>query len=491
MLPKPLYSTAQTRELDRLAIETRGIPGIQLMKRAGRVLYQALCQRWPEGPVTVFCGAGNNGGDGYIVAALAKQQRRDVHVVQVAAPGKLTGDALLACQHAMDVGVPMRSSTAEQLSEGVIVDAMLGTGLKGAAREDAARVIDAINRSGLPVVAADIPSGLLADTGSAPGQVVKAALTVTFIGLKQGLLTGRGPDVCGELIYDALGVPADIFPEVASRVQRITVDDFTYCFGPRARHSHKGDYGHVLVIGGDSGFGGAVAMAAEAALRVGAGLVSVATRQEHVPALLARRPELMVKAVRNGHDLEPLMAKATTLVVGPGLGQSAWSQQLLQKAMTSDLPMVLDADGLNLVAARGLAGKPSWIMTPHPGEAARLLGTDIGEIQADRFAALQALYDKYGCPVLLKGAGSLVMNAEKQTIAACHAGNPGMATGGMGDILSGVVGGLAAQGHDADTALAAGVCLHSAAADIASEDGERGLLATDLFGPLKRLVNCR
>ncbi len=489
-LPKTLYNASQVRELDRLAIEERDIPGITLMKRAGRAAFNALVSRWPDEPITVFCGAGNNGGDGYIIAALAQQQHREVRVVHLVAPEKLKGDALLAYRYALDVGVTIVGfSDCVDLYQGVIVDAMLGTGLNGAVRQPYAQAIRLIDGCRLPVLAADIPSGLSADTGAALGEVVNADVTVTFIGLKRGLFTGRGPDVCGEVIYADLEVPQDIFPEIDSRVRRIGVADFAGWLGPRPRHSHKGNFGHVLVIGGDSGFGGAVAMAAEAALRVGAGLVSVATREQHVPALLGRRPELMVRAVDNGQDLEPLLESASVLVVGPGLGRSAWSEQLLQNAIDSGLPMVLDADGLNLVAAKGIAGQPHWLMTPHPGEAARLLDTTTGEIQADRFAAVEALHNAFGCPVMLKGAGSLVFSPSDNTIGVCDAGNPGMATGGMGDVLSGIVGGLVAQGLPPGTALAAAVCLHSAAADRAGKKYERGLLATDLFSPLKKLVN--
>lgn len=494
-LPKTLYRADQVRELDRLAIEARGIPGIQLMKRAGRAAYEALRRCWPEGPLTVFCGAGNNGGDGYIIAALAQQQRRSVKLVQLVERDKLKGDALLACEFAEQVGVTMAEFSGESMpgefipGEGVIVDALLGTGLRGEVREPYGAVIQQINDSGLPVLAVDIPSGLSADSGAALGAVINAALTVSFIGLKQGLFTGRGPDCCGELVYSDLGVPEDIFSEVPSQVRRLSLDDFRPALGRRPRHSHKGNFGHVLVIGGDSGFGGAVAMAAEAALRVGAGLVSVATREQHIAPLLARRPELMVRAVNNGSELEPLLANATVLVVGPGLGRSAWSQQLLQRAIASELPMVLDADGLNILATQSWPGKAQWLITPHPGEAARLLGITAAEVQHDRFAAVTALHTKYGCRVALKGAGTLVYGGLDEGVGICTAGNPGMASGGMGDVLSGVIGGLVAQGIPLDDALAAGVCLHSTAADSAARQGERGLLATDLFTPLKELVN--
>ena len=494
-LPTGFYTAAQTRELDRIAIEERGIAGIRLMKRAGRVVFNAICQRWPGAPLTVFCGAGNNGGDGYIVAALAMENSLPVQLIQVAPPEKLQGDARLAYEYAQQVGVSMTPFTeCADLQTGVIVDAMLGTGFSGAVREPAAQAIRTINHSGLPVVAVDIPSGLSSDSGTAE-IAVNANMTCTFIGVKQGLLTGRGSALCGELIYSDLEVPEDIFEQVEAAAEKLDLDDLLACFPPRQKDAHKGSFGHVMVIGGDRGFGGAAAMAAEAALRIGAGLVSVATQPEHVPALLARRPELMAKGVVSGQELEPLLEGPDILVVGPGLGQSPWSEQMLQKVIASGLPMVLDADALNLLAEGKLGRNADFsrcVLTPHPGEAARLLNISTADVQADRFAAVRKLQAKFAGVAMLKGAGSLVCTAQEKPVGVCTAGNPGMASGGMGDVLSGVVGSLLAQGLSAETALKLGVCLHAEAADrAAAGGGERGLLATDLMPHLRKLINER
>ena len=495
-----LYTAKETRELDRIAIEDRGIAGIRLMKRAGKATFNALVARWPGSPVTVFCGAGNNGGDGYVIAALAAEQGVAVQVVQVAPAEKLKGDAKTAYQYAQAAGVPMVPFTeCLDLQTGVLVDALLGTGFQGGVREPFAQAIRQINHSGLPVVAVDIPSGLHSDTGAASEVAVNADLTVTFIGTKRGLLTGRGSALCGELLFSDLEVPADIYDQVESSAQQLELEDLLAALPPRQADAHKGNFGHVMVIGGDHGYGGAVAMAAEAALRVGAGLVSVATRPEHVSAILARRPELMVNGVASGQELEPLLENGpTVLVIGPGLGQSPWSEQMLQQAAATGLPMVLDADALNIVSQDRVISEPGgehWVMTPHPGEASRLLGLSMGkegcaEVRADRFAAINELHKKFRCPVMLKGAGSLVQVSADQPVGICTAGNPGMATGGMGDVLSGVVGGLLAQKLSADIALPLAVCLHATAADKAVEvSGERGLLATDLMPHLRKLVN--
>jgi len=255
----------------------------------------------------------------------------------------------------------------------------------------------------------------------------------------------------------------------------------------RARDAHKGLFGHVLIIGGDYGMGGAVRMAAEAALRVGAGLVSVATRPEHVTTVNACRPEIMCHQVSKADDLDPLLMRATVVVIGPGLGQSDWAKNLLSKIVESKLPKVLDADALNLLSQNPTVLNHA-ILTPHPGEAARLLGITREQVQEDRLGAAAALQKRYQATVILKGAGTLIYSENE--VAVCHAGNPGMATGGMGDVLSGVVGGLLAQGFDPDTAAEIGVFVHAAAADRAAEEGgERGLLPCDLMPHLRRLVN--
>ena len=509
-----LYSASAVRELDRRAIEDEGIPGIVLMKRAGREAFDALLARWPEPEkITVFCGGGNNGGDGYVMAGLAQQQLIPVEIIQLADEEKLGGDAKRAWAFANEAGVAMQSwqnyvSSGAELASGVVVDALLGTGIRGEVRADYRAAIAHVNQSGLPVLAADIPSGLCSDTGAVRGIAVEAALTVTFIGVKVGLLTGRGPALVGELQYRDLDVPAIVYEDSPDKpmslaAQRLELEPLLASFPQRERDAHKGRFGHVLVIGGDKGYGGAVAMAAEAALRVGAGLVSVATRPEHVPALLARRPELMVKGVASGQELEPHLEGPTLIVIGPGLGRSPWSEQMLQKAIGTGLPMVVDADALNIISEGRVganADASNWVLTPHPGEAARLLGCSNADIQADRLAACRSIAEKYSATVLLKGAGTLITGSPsngagsdgKQPLWLCPYGNPGMASGGMGDVLAGVIGGLLAQGLDAATATCLGACLHSVAADrAAAENGEKGLLASDLFAPLRHLVNAQ
>lgn len=491
-LPTDLYVAEQVRQLDRCAIDEHDVAGIVLMKRAGRAAFEALLKRWPEPEaITVVAGGGNNGGDGYVVAGLAAQRRIPVTVFYVADPEKLQGDAKAAYEFARREGVIMQPFSECKSLQGVVVDAMLGTGLNNEVREPYAQAIRLINASGLPVVALDLPSGLCADTGRSLGETVKAQLTVTFIGVKQGLLTGRGPAMTGELRFASLQVPDAIYTTQTATTQRLRLADLLGRLPERDQDAHKGSFGHTMVIGGDYGYAGAALMAAEAAARLGSGLTSVATQPEHVSAMIARRPELMVLGVPSGQALEPLLERPTVLVLGPGLGQTPWSEQMLQQAAKTELPMVIDADALNLVAAGRVlpkAHRDNWILTPHPGEAARLLDCTTAEVQADRFAAVAKLQARYGGTVILKGAGTLVASGGQVSLA--NVGNPGMATGGMGDVLSGVLGALLAQGMDAMTAAQLGVCLHGEAADLAvQDDGVRGLLPTDLLPYLRQLLN--
>ncbi|MES2675187.1 MAG: NAD(P)H-hydrate dehydratase [Pseudomonadota bacterium] len=488
-----LYTAAQVYTLDAAAIAS-GIPGIQLMKRAGSAAYELLMQRFPAPEmIHVYCGSGKNGGDGYVLAALAAQRLVPVQVIQLATPEALVGEARQAYEFANQEGVKMLPfGHATPPLSGVIVDALLGIGLQGDVRPTYAEAIEEINSSLLPVLAIDIPSGLGADTGAVHGTVVKAALTITYIGVKRGLLTGRGQAMCGEVVLSDLGIPATTFAQIIPGAELLQLSTLINLLPPREADAHKGDFGHVMIIGGDTGFGGAALMAAEAAARTGAGLVSIATRPEHVAAMLTRCPEIMANGVISGQELEPLLARPTVLVVGPGLGRSPWSEQMLQQAVKSGLPMVIDADALNILAAGRVIpdfDHRNCLLTPHPGEAARLLGISIHEIQAERFANVQRLQKKFGGAVILKGSGSLIAGDSGITGIVTQ-GNPGMASGGMGDVLSGILGSLLAQGLSVENAARLGAVLHANAADLAADEvGQRGLLATDLIPYLCQLLS--
>ena len=491
-LPRALYRAAQVRELDRIAIEEDAIPGAELMARAGRAAFDLLRERWPDArDITVVVGTGNNGGDGFVVAELARVLGLSVRVLQVGDSERLRGDALLHAERDRAAHGSWKVFDSLPAQTDVIVDAVFGTGLEREVTGRWAEVIQAINDHPAPVLAIDVPSGLHSDTGCVLGSTVQAAATISFIGLKQGLFTGDGPTCSGTVYFDALAVPARVYARQILSARRLDGDVLATMLPPRPRNAHKGDFGHVLVVGGDHGLGGAARLAAEAAARVGAGLVSLATRAEHVTAVLAERPEIMVRAVARAADLDALVARASVIALGPGLGRGEWGHSMWERLQKVDRPLVVDADGLNWLANQPFR-RDDWVLTPHPGEAARLLGCEsTAQVQADRFAALAQLTARFGGAVVLKGAGTLIgaADASARPPAVCTAGNPGMASGGMGDVLTGVVAGLIAQGHSGREAAELGVCVHARAADLAATTGERGLLARDLLACLRRTVN--
>jgi hydroxyethylthiazole kinase-like uncharacterized protein yjeF len=530
-LPRKLYTAEQVRALDALLVEHIPISALKLMRRAATVVLSVISQRWPQlRRLVVFVGTGNNGGDGYYIAALAAAEGIKVQVLECGDLDRLRGDAASAREEALANGVSCKQcdilldlASAEFGQETVLVDALLGIGHSGPLRGAYEPIIDWMNGSGLSIVSVDVPSGLNCDTGHVAEVAICASMTVCLVALKQGLFTGNGPEQAGEIVFHDLGMPEALKTNPVARSTASTRIDINYVSSmlkPRRLDAHKGDCGNVLVLGGDVGYGGAALMAAEAAARMGAGTVSLVTRSPHVTASLARRPEIMVRAIEEpdafgSEQLLALMQKASVIVVGPGLGNSNWSYSLLRQALEfagSHLPVVLDADALNLLAETSELNEdplisegrtmcmhsPQWVLTPHPGEAARLLKNTVEQVQEDRFAAARSLQAKFGGAVLLKGAGSLlccpgeVVNFEPEParVEVCTEGNPGMASGGMGDVLSGMLGGLIAQGLSVSDALRCGVCMHGEAADLAAvSEGERGLLATDLFDHIRRLAN--
>lgn len=483
-----LYTASRLRELDRTAIEVAGIAGYTLMTRAGAAAWQVLVTSWPDArTLAVVCGTGNNGGDGYVLARLAHAAGYRVRVLQLGDAGQIRG----AAQTARDDWLAADGETVvfdvQALTEAdVIIDAILGTGLERPLEGGWLAAVNAINALPAAVLALDIPSGLQADTGAILGATVRADRTATFIGRKCGLYTGQGPDVAGHITLHDLEVPESVYREVTAAAYLVTEPPLGQLGTPRPRTAHKGDHGHVLVIGGDHGMNGAVQLAGLAALRTGAGLVSLATRPEHAAVIAAACPELMSHGIDTGRSLQGLLQRASVVAIGPGLGRSRWAQQLLSAVLQCKLPLVVDADALNLLA-RDPVTRDNWILTPHPGEAGRLLGMPTPAIQADRFAALTALTRNCGGITVLKGAGTLV-STSGAPVAVCAAGNPGLASAGMGDVLTGVIAGLVAQGLVLPQAAIAGVCVHALAGDAVARAGERGMLATDVIAALRGVM---
>lgn len=501
-----LYRSAAIRRIEAAAMALPGIGGGSpdedvLMQRAGQAAWRMLLAHWPQAQrIGIVCGPGNNGGDGYVLAALAQRSGRRVQVLRLSDDVR-DGAARRAADDYLHAGgeVATFDPAAGLPQAEVWVDALFGIGLSRAPEGAAAALIQALNAQSAPIFALDVPSGIDADSGHAPGAAVQAARTLTFIAGKTGLYTGRGRVCAGEIALDALSLPAAVFDGIAPDARLLRADALAHWLRPRARDAHKGRFGTVLCVGGDHGMGGALALCAEAAHRTGAGLVRAATRAEHVPVLLARRPETMSLAIDSAQALPPLMAGAAAVAIGPGLGQGAWGADLLAAALDfaastplrpRTIPLVLDADALNILARGDARSLDAAVLTPHPGEAARLLGkASAAQIEADRPFAARALAARFDCAVVLKGAGTLVA-APGEVPVLIDAGNPGMASGGMGDALTGAIAALIAQGLPPFAAAACGALLHAAAGDAAAaEDGERGLLASDLMPQLRRLAN--
>jgi ADP-dependent NAD(P)H-hydrate dehydratase / NAD(P)H-hydrate epimerase len=489
-LPIALYSTAQVRALDAHAIKELGIPGYVLMKRAGEAALRYLRTRWPMAHrIVIVCGKGNNAGDGYVLGRFAHAAGLTVTLLSAVDAEQLGGDARLAYEDFKSSGGQVHDFAPELLGQGdVIVDALLGTGLKGGVREDLGRVIERINLSGRPVFAIDVPSGLDSDTGIPLGHTVRADCTITFVGLKTGLFIGDGPEYTGTVYFDDLEIAAPPASEFKPGLERIVDSEIQRALPRRARAAHKGNFGRVLIIGSGSGMPGATRLSGEACLRVGAGVVTVAVAPENVAAISSGRPELICLALTNVSDLEEALERAEIIAIGPGLGRTQWASDALQAVLATDKPLVVDADALNLIAEAGAPPRHNWILTPHPGEAGRLLDISTEEIQADRLSALDRLVARYGGTVVLKGAGTVV-GTKGRIPALCERGNPGMASAGTGDVLTGAVAGILAQCRDTWLAARVGVLVHAMAGDAAARTGERGLIASDIARELHNCVN--
>lgn len=479
-MEKRIYNTQQIRQIENTAF-AGGVVSESLMERAGAAVFAELRLQFPDvASMVVLCGTGNNGGDGYVISRHGREAGISVMVIQSGPPK--TQDAKAMAARAEAAGVAFSGWKGLLPEADVYVDALLGIGLTSAVKGELAEMIAALNQN-CQVVAVDVPSGIDADTGAVRGVAVRAALTVTFIAYKLGLLTGEGASCTGKLVLKPLRLPADCYPDTGVAEY---LSDADIRFPQRQRNSHKGNFGHVLIIGGDEGMGGSVMMTAEAALRSGAGRVTLLTHPDHVTALLARCPEVMVRGVDEQTPIDRYLDSASVVVIGPGLGRRPWGQRLWSLVQNSPHPLVVDADALYWMAQAGLK-KDNWILTPHPGEAAMILDSTIAEVQENRQNAAQMLLARYGGLSVLKGAGSLIIS--KDGLSLCPAGNPGMATAGMGDVLAGVIGGLAAQFGASHRTVCQSVLVHAVAGDRAAVQGQRGLLATDLLPHVRELVN--
>ncbi|EEX93753.1 sugar kinase [Vibrio orientalis CIP 102891 = ATCC 33934] len=481
-LPTRLYTAQQVKQGEQLAAQQAGVEMYTLMQRAGKAVYQRIRYQYPNiKHLSILCGCGNNGGDGFVVAKLAQKDGLDVQLYLYGDEAKISGDAKKAKQAWLNGGGEISSIDSFNAGDAdLIVDGLLGTGLSCDVREPMQVIIGKINEANLPVVSIDIPSGLCSDTGSILGAAISANSTVTFIGVKQGLMTGQARSVVGELHFAGLGVDEEFTQLASHSALSLGSESVKHLLPKRCPTAHKGNHGRLLCIGGNEGYSGAIRLCASAAARTGAGLIRTLCHQSSTLALQVGCPEVMTRSWNGNSELLSEALQATdVLALGPGLGTDNWAKTLFLACKSSTKAKVLDADALNLLANEPSADH-ARVITPHPGEAARLLGCSVATVEQNRFQAVKDLQNKYGGVVVLKGAGTLINDGHD--IYICNAGNPGMATGGMGDVLTGIIAAMLAQGLSLSDAAKVGTLIHSVAADeLVQQYGQIGLLASDVI----------
>jgi NAD(P)H-hydrate epimerase len=501
-LAHKIVSAEHVRAIEPKAAQLAGISMYELMQRAGESAFNILNQQWPQAQrVLVVTGNGNNAGDGYVLATLCKLQGLDTAVACVDPAKTLTGDAQKAQANWLEVGGDLQESSSLDFTQfDLIVDALLGTGITGRVKAQFQSIISQINQTKLPVLSIDLPSGMLANTGVGPSICVKANTTVTFVAIKPGLATGIGKEHCGKLIFVDCGIGKSFF-SLATEYKQLVRWPMLNPLPIRPLHSHKGSFGKLLCIGGNQGMAGAIRLSTESALRCGAGLVKVFCHPASQLLVASGRPEIMLADI----DLNACLDWCNCIVIGPGLGQNDWAHQqfsrLLDYLEHHPKPLVVDADGLNLLATvinqpsiqKTLAKLPALILSPHPKEASRLLGCSLEEVENNRYQASKDIAEKYHATCILKGAGTVIHSQGLEPNICtwvCEGGNPGMATAGMGDTLTGILGAFLAQGCEQEKAAVYAVCAHAEAADrLAMQYGQRGMISSDLFKPLRAIVN--
>ena len=490
--PRALYSSREIRAVESHYLET---PSPEpLMERAGRATAELARELLgsQDSAVLVFAGPGNNGGDAFVAARHLKQWWYRVAVVFNGDPFKLSGDATRALQAWRDCGGDVHDLVPSGRDWDLVIDGLFGIGLTRELTGKPAELVSFVNELGVPVLAIDVPSGLDADTGRIRGRAVRASHTITFIGLKPGLFTLDGVDHCGQVHLRSLDVDANAV--VVPRAELLDAGALAAVVAPRKANTHKGTFGSLGIVGGAAGMVGAAWLAGRSALHMGTARVYVGTIDNSAPMLDPLQPELMLRHADAVLKLEHLSA----LAVGPGMGLSAAAKGLLKNALRTGLPAVFDADALNLLAQEAIMRRAlvrrsaPTVITPHPAEAARLLGRSTSHVQMDRIAAARELAARLSCEVVLKGAGSVCASPDG-SYRINTSGNPGLASAGQGDVLTGMVGALLAQGHAAAPALHAAVYLHGAAADdlVQSGTGPAGLTASEVILAARSRINRR
>ncbi|MCH9742637.1 MAG: NAD(P)H-hydrate dehydratase [Proteobacteria bacterium] len=460
-----LYSVAQTKIIEKNAMNT-GCSGLLLMKRAGYRAFNIAQHSFTEVKrVYVLCGAGNNGGDGFAFAQYAYLAGWQVDVGLVVSPAQVkTSESVALLSELAALGLMPKPYDPQLCSQAdLIVDALLGIGLAATLSSDMLSIIASINAFAKPVLALDVPSGLNADTGMHHGDAINAQRTVTFLTHKPGLISADGPDYAGIVNVESLDVPKEAFEAVRPVSKLLHVENAPKGLTARKKNAHKGLFGQALIVGGDEGMLGSVMLAAQTCAYAGAGVVRVVTHADYAPLVTLKCPEVMAYSDRN---LTDLIERSSVVAVGFGLSNNAWSNNLWRQVLLSDKPKVVDAGALRMLASQPVF-REDWVLTPHPGEAAALLGITTKAVQQDRLAAVVALQEKFGGVVVLKGNGTLVYDGTEAQI--CDFGDGAVSTAGMGDVLAGMIAALVAQGLSLNEAAVQGVMLHARAGERLAE----------------------
>lgn len=506
-LPHHVFTTQEIRLIEQDHAQNHNGHCYDLMEKAGRSVFEELLKvNMHLKMVYVLTGKGNNGGDGYIVAAYLLKHRIPFRIFAIGVP-RGDSEAYTAYSYFCKIGGKVEYELPDLIAEAnsgnspdLVIDALLGTGLDSEPRDPYGQWINFINSTKAYVISVDVPSGVNADTGKVYTDSVIANKSVCMIGLKPGLLTGDAVDYVGDIIVRHLGIDVNSYhgrfnPLEMDGVSCLPIflanyEDILVDLPVRPLSAHKGDSGRLLIIGGAKGFGGAISICGQAAMRAGAGLIKVATHPHNVPAINASYPELMTVDFEDLESVKEAIKWTDVIAIGPGLGVNDHSSQLLDLVLSSDKPAVVDADALNIMANEGMSFSKRVILTPHPGEAARLLNCTVDKINSDRYHAAYELQQKCGGIVLLKGAGTICCDGKYITVI--KEGSPAMASGGMGDLLTGIIASLKAQGLTLHQATIAGACVHGRAGFLSGENcGIIGTLARDLLPYVRYLVNKR
>ncbi|MCY4050897.1 MAG: NAD(P)H-hydrate dehydratase [Gammaproteobacteria bacterium] len=483
-----LYIADQVRQLDRFAIEGLGISGCELMERSGKQAFQRILDIYQETKsFLVLCGPGNNGGDGYVVALCALELGMQVEVIFTEKP-KTPDAKLMYHKYLKAGGIANQYNPLDQtlpVMGDLIIDAILGIGINHAPGGSVEQLINDANQDARSIFALDVPSGLECDTGVAFESCITATNTVNFIGRKVGCYTADGRDQCGTLFYEPLNVPLEGSHEDTHYAELIE----PFPLDSRVHNSHKRRYGDLAIFGGFTGMFGAVLLAGRAAMRAGCGLTTVVSKQKHADILAVHCPELMSLDFAKEKKVEDLLERVDALVVGPGLDDGKWAQRVFSRILDFHGPVVVDAGALRILAKPAYRmRRDNWILTPHPGEAAALLDCDSMDIQTDRIESAREITSIYGGICILKGSGTIVAYSESETPKICDRGNPGMATAGMGDVLSGILGAYSIYDMSISKCAELGVWVHSYAADLAIEEStEHSLIASDVIDVLPKV----